>query len=154
MQNLKRSSLSGFGAGIVVFIGIILTLPVHSTLQCPTGGVSQGSFAVIDVTVLDGEVFRQWWDVWIANGPAWQVGHNPDPSENLPRLDGRDHTLFPGLIDAHVHTFGTTLNDASRFGVTTILDRFTNPALGAIKRSARQYVPTSHFDGHTHITSR
>lgn len=137
-----------------MFIGIILTLPVPSTLQTPTGGVPQGSFAVIDATVFDGEVFREWWVVWIENGQVRQVGHSLDLPDNLPRPDGRDHTQIPGLIDAHAHTIGTTLNDALRFGVTAVLDQFTDPALGAIKRSARQYVPTSHFDRHTHITSR
>ena len=137
-----------------MFIGMILTLPVPSTLQTPTGGVPQGSFAVVDVNVLDGEVFREWWVVWIENGQVRQVVHRVDLPDNLPRRDGRDHTQIPGLIDAHVHTFGTTLNEALRFGVTTVLDQFTDPALVAIKRSARQYIPTSHFDGHTHITSR
>ncbi len=51
-RNLIGRSLSGFGAGIVVFIGMILTLPVPSTLLSPTEDVPQGSFAVIDVTVL------------------------------------------------------------------------------------------------------
>ena len=44
---------------------------------------------------------------------------------------------MPGLIDSHVHTFGTTLNDAIRFGVTSVLDQFTDPALAASKRAAR-----------------
>ena len=139
-RNLIRRSLSGFCAGIVVFIGIILTLPVPSDLQSPVGDVPQGSFAVIDVTVFDGEVFRESWDVWIDNGQIRQVGNNLNLPDNLPRLDGRYHTLIPGLIDAHVHTFGTTLNDALRFGVTTVLDQFTDPSLVANKRSARQEI--------------
>ncbi|MXW82352.1 MAG: hypothetical protein F4X05_07145 [Rhodothermaceae bacterium] len=153
-RNLIKSSLSGFGAGIVVFIGIILTLPVPSTLQTPMGGVPQGSFAVVDVTVFDGEVFREWWVVWIENGQVRQVGHGLDLPDNFPRRDGHDHTQIPGLIDAHVHTIGTTLSDALRFGVTAVLDQFTDPILVATKQSARQYVSTSHFDRHTHITSR
>lgn len=139
-RNLIGCSLSGFGAGIVVFIGIILTLPVPSTLLSPAEDVPQGSFAVVDVTVFDGEVFREWLDVWIENGKVRHVGQNLDLPDELPRLDGRDHTLIPGLIDAHVHTFGTTLNDALRFGVTTVLDQFTDPALVATKRSARQEI--------------
>lgn len=127
----------------MVIVGIILTLPVPSTLQSPTEGVPQESFAVVDVTVFDGEVFREWWDVWIENGQVRHVGQNLDLPDNLPRLDGRDHTLIPGLIDAHVHTFGTTLNDALRFGVTTVLDQFTDPALVATKRAARLEIGVS-----------
>ena len=44
---------------------------------------------------------------------------------------------MPGFVDAHVHTFGGTLNDAVRFGVTTVLDQFTDPRLAASKRAAR-----------------
>ncbi|MXY07119.1 MAG: amidohydrolase family protein [Rhodothermaceae bacterium] len=139
-RNLLRRSLSGISVGIVVFVGIILTLPVPSTLLSPTEDVPQESFAVVDVTVFDGEVFRERWDVWIESGQVRQVGQNLDLPDNLPRLDGRAHTLIPGLIDAHVHTFGTTLNDALRFGVTTVLDQFTDPALVAPKRAARQEI--------------
>ena len=137
-----------------MFIGIVLTLTVLSTLLTPTGGVPQGRFAVVDVTVFDGEVFREWWVVWIENGQVRQVGHSLDLPDNLPRRDGRDYTQIHGLIDAHVHTIGTTLNDALRFWVTVVLDQFTDPILVATKQSARQYVSTSHFDRHTHITSR
>jgi nucleotide-binding universal stress UspA family protein len=36
-------------------------------------------------------------------------------------------TLLPGLIDAHVHSYGGARKDALRFGVTTVLDMFRPP---------------------------
>ena len=83
--------------------------------------------------------------MWIENGQVRQVGHSLDLHDNLRRPGGRDHSLIPGLINAHMHTIGTTLNDALRFGVTAVLDQFTDPVLVATKQSAHQYVPTSHL---------
>jgi predicted amidohydrolase YtcJ len=44
-------------------------------------------------------------------------------------VDGKGHTILPGLIDAHVHCFGesSTLALCLKFGVTTILDMFNEP---------------------------
>ena len=46
-------------------------------------------------------------------------------------IDGRGMTLLPGLIDAHTHSFGPVLEDALNFGVTTVLDMFTEPTTAA-----------------------
>lgn len=47
-------------------------------------------------------------------------------------IDGTGKTLLPGLIDAHTHVFGTALERALRFGVTTELDMFTS--VGTLKQ--------------------
>ncbi len=46
-------------------------------------------------------------------------------------LDGTGHTLMPGLIDSHTHTWGTALEQALNYGVTTVLDMFTDHAWAA-----------------------
>ncbi len=46
--------------------------------------------------------------------------------ENVTLIDGAGGTVLPGLIDAHTHSYGSSLNDALRFGVTTSLDMFTD----------------------------
>ena len=46
-------------------------------------------------------------------------------------IDGRGMTLLPGLIDAHAHSFGSVLEQALNFGVTTVLDMFTEPTSAA-----------------------
>ncbi len=39
-------------------------------------------------------------------------------------IDGTGKTLLPGLIDSHTHAFGSALERALRFGVTTELEMF------------------------------
>ena len=48
-----------------------------------------------------------------------------------------------GIGNGHVHSFLSTLNDALRFGVTTVLDQSTAPAFAAEKRPAREQVGRS-----------
>ena len=103
----------------------------------PDDAVTEQSFAIVAVKVFDGEAFRSEQDVWVEDGRIRTVGQGLDLPEGLPRVDGRGQTLTPGLIDSHVHTFGTTLEDAVRFGVTSVLDQATDPALAASKRPAR-----------------
>ena len=123
--------------GVAVFIGVLATLPVPQAAEGPARGVPQETFAIVDVTVFDGEAFRQGWDVWVEDGRIRHAGQKLDLPEELPRLDGRGYTLVPGLIDGHVHSFLSTLGDALRFGVTTVLDQFTDPAFAAAQRPAR-----------------
>lgn len=61
--------------------------------------------------------------------------------------DGRDRTVIPGLVDAHVHTDDEFRNDALRFGVTTELDMFGDPTqLPAAKRRRRSLRRTDRAD--------
>ena len=103
----------------------------------PDGAVPEESFALVAVTIFDGDAFRRDQDVWVEDGRIRAVGQALKLPDGLARVDGHGQTLMPGLIDSHVHTFGTTLNDAIRFGVTSVLDQFTDPALAASKRAAR-----------------
>ncbi|WP_423927177.1 CIA30 family protein [Candidatus Palauibacter sp.] len=100
----------------------------------------QSRFAIVDVTLFDGEAFRRNQDVWIEDGRVRRLGPRLRLPEDLPRVDGRGHTVLPGLIDGHVHTFGGTLGDALRFGVTSVLDQFTDPALLPGAKSARDHI--------------
>ncbi len=126
-------------AAVGVFVGTLMALPEPSA---PGRGAAdelpEGSFAVIGATVFDGEAFRADHDVWVEDGRIRAVGASLEIPDDVARVDGSGRSLVPGLIDAHVHTFGTTLNDAVRFGVTTVLDQFTDPALAASKRAARE----------------
>ena len=131
-------SLGWVLAGIVVFVGVLVTLPVPEVAEAPAPAMHEEDFAVVDVTLFDGEAFRQGWDVWVEGGRIKHVGQRLDLPEELPRLDGRGYTLTPGLIDGHVHSFLSTLNDALRFGVTTVLDQFAPPAFVAERRPARE----------------
>ena len=134
-----------FGAvAALVFMGISMARPEPAARGGSAASGSQddampeGSFAVTGVKVFDGEAFRPDHDVRVEDGRVRAVGPALDLPEGLARVDGRGRTLVPGLIDGHAHTFGSTLSDAVRFGVTSVLDQFTHPALAASKRSARE----------------
>ena len=132
---------------VAVFVGALATLPVPELADAPALEAPEGRFAVVDATVFDGEAFRPHQDVWVEDGRIRRVGGRLKLPDDLPLLDGRGHTLLPGLIDGHVHTFGGTLGDALRFGVTTVLDQFTDPAVAAGAHAARDTVaPTRDAD--------
>ena len=142
---VKRAVAYG-AAAVMVFVGTLMALPEPEAPggAAATGGqgdaIPEGTFAVTGATVFDGERFLADHDVRVEDGLIRAVGTALDIPEGVARVDGRGRTLVPGLIDAHVHTFGTTLNDAVRFGVTSVLDQFTDPALAASKRAARETV--------------
>jgi imidazolonepropionase-like amidohydrolase len=50
-------------------------------------------------------------------------------------VDARGMTLLPGLIDCHVHAFGDALVEALTFGVTTVVDMFTDRSFAATWRA-------------------
>jgi len=137
---LVGRSLTWLVVGVAVFTGVLATLPVPEAAEGPARGVPEETFAIVDVKAFDGEAFRQGWDVWIEDGRIRHAGQRLDLPEDLPRVDGRGHTLIPGLIDGHVHSFLSTLGDALRFGVTTVLDQSTDPAFAAAMRPAREEV--------------
>ena len=137
-RTVRRAVAYGVAA-VGLFVGTLMALPEPSAPgQGAAGEMPEGSFAVIGATVFDGETFRADHDVWVENGRIRAVGAALEIPDDVPRVDGSGRTLLPGLIDAHVHTFGTTLNDAVRFGVTSVLDQFTDPELAASKRAARE----------------
>ena len=137
VRHLIGGSPTWLVIGVAVFTGVLATLPVPQAAEGPARGVPQETFAIVDVTVFDGEAFRQGWDVWVEDGGIRHAGQKLDLPEELPRLDGRGYTLVPGLIDGHVHSSLSTLRDALRFGVTTVLDQSTDPAFAAAHRAAR-----------------
>ena len=124
--------------GTALFVAVLAVLPEPAApAEAADGAPPEVSFAIVDVKVFDGEAFRPELDVWVEDGRIRRVGRALDLPADLARVDGRGRTLVPGLIDGHVHTFGSTLNDALRFGVTTVLDQFSDPQLVASKRAAR-----------------
>ena len=136
--NTRRSLWIGLLA-LAAFVGVLLTLPEPPEPAPPeTGAVLETNFAVVGVLLFDGTEFRPNHEVWIRDGRIHRVGQRLSLPDDLPRLDGRGHTLTPGLLDAHIHALGTALEDSLRFGVTTVLDQFTTTDFAAAKRPARE----------------
>ena len=127
------------GRSAIAVVNLVF-LPMAMLSGLWPGGVPEETFALVDVAAFDGEAFRQGWDVWVEDGRIRHAGQRLDLPDDVPRLDGRGHTLIPGLIDGHVHSFPSTLGDALRFGVTTVLDQSTDPAFAQTMRPAREEV--------------
>lgn len=136
--NTRRSLWIGLVA-FAAFVGVLLTLPEPPEPVAPeTGSALETNFAVVEVLLFDGTEFRPNHEVWIRDGRIHRVGQRLSLPDDLPRLDGRGHTLAPGLMDSHIHALGTALADSLRFGVTTVLDQFTTTDFAAEKRPARE----------------
>ena len=127
-------SLAYVGVGTGLFMGVLMALPEPAPPEAREDILPEASFAIVRAKVFDGEAFRPEQDVWVEDGRIRGVGRWLALPPDLARVDGRGRTLVPGLIDGHVHTFGSTLNDALRFGVTTVLDQATDPQLVTAKR--------------------
>lgn len=97
------------------------------------GGVAPddgGVTAVRDVRVFDGESVTPGGTVVIRGDSIAAVGPDVAVPEGAAVVEGAGRTLLPGLIDAHAHTFAPSMLEASlAFGVTTVLDMFTDPTM-------------------------
>ena len=105
------------------------------------------SFVVRHVRVFDGEQVRPDTNVVVDAGVVRVVDQQiPDRWRNLPVVDGTGATLLPGLIDAHTHTRRVSqLQDALRFGVTTVLDMWSPEGDRVLRGAAAQRTDVSDF---------
>jgi imidazolonepropionase-like amidohydrolase len=134
-------------AGIATLVLALLALPS----PVPPGGTAATAapavFVVKDVTLFDGERFHAMRSVLVRDGLIEAVGETVPVPEGAVVVAGEGRTLLPGLIDAHVHVWGGARRDALRFGVTTVLDMFSDPTGLAQARAERTaLVPTDQSD--------
>src|SRR5687767_3368468 len=94
-------------------------------------------FVIVDARVFDGAQLHPRASVQIADGKIEAFAPDLTVPAGYARIDGRGHTLLPGLIDAHAHTWGEARRDALRFGVTTLLDMFSDHRQLAAARAQR-----------------
>jgi imidazolonepropionase-like amidohydrolase len=89
---------------------------------------ASSTFLVHDVRVVDGERVAEHRNVLVRGGLIDRIGGlelTPPPDAEI--IDGRDRSLLPGLIDAHVHlseNMDADLRQAASLGVTTVIDMF------------------------------
>jgi cytosine/adenosine deaminase-related metal-dependent hydrolase len=91
-----------------------------------------GSFILKDVRVFTGDDTIENGFIYVADGKIKGVGEG-FPNENSPTvkvISKPGHTVFPGLIDAHIHADkGNVLGivQSLPFGVTTVMDMHNEP---------------------------
>ncbi len=93
------------------------------------------SIAFTGIRAFDGNRALTGVTVIIRDGIVTEItgaGRSPSIPPGTETIPGEGLTLLPGLIDSHVHVFSTeALQQNLVFGVTTVLDMFTNPQWAA-----------------------
>lgn len=113
----------------------------------PAAAPVPAGLLVRDVHVFDGETLLPRTSVRVRGGRVEAIGRDLDAPAGYEVLDGNGGTLLPGLIDAHTHVFGQARRDAARFGVTTLVDMFSDPAgLPAARRERTLVAATDRAD--------
>lgn len=115
-----------------------LRAPPTATVTEPAPASTPTRFVIDGARVFDGEKLWPQASVQVRDGRIEAIAVTLDPPADYARIDARGQSLLPGLIDAHVHTWGNARRDALRFGVTTILDMFSDHRQLADARRARE----------------
>jgi imidazolonepropionase-like amidohydrolase len=86
---------------------------------------------IVNAKVFDGAASRDWTSVRFADGLITECAVASAAQEGDEVIDAAGGTVLPGLIDAHVHLVPGALAQSLTFGVTTVLDMFSQPDLVA-----------------------
>ncbi|MFK7887662.1 MAG: amidohydrolase family protein [Gammaproteobacteria bacterium] len=133
-NNLSRAFFVGVGVISAGMLLLILALPTTNPAATP----GNTTIAIVGAKVFDGQRWLADTDILIEAGRISAMGSALDLPDGARRVDARDLSVLPGLIDAHVHSYGGALRDSVRFGVTTNFDMFTAPVGLPQTRAARE----------------
>ena len=125
-----------------VLLAGLTPLPLNS------GSQQSVTTAIKDVRIFNGEEIIPSGTVIIEGGQIRHVGKAVSIPKGTRIVNGKGHTLLPGLFDCHVHVWAEqNLKQSLIFGVTTVVDMFMNvETMIEIKKSqADQNVPDSAF---------
>ncbi len=86
---------------------------------------------IVNAKVFDGTKSQDWTSVRFVDGLITTCSVASAAREGDDVIDAGGGTVLPGLIDAHVHLVPGALAQSLTFGVTTVLDMFSQPDLVA-----------------------
>ncbi|WP_026422654.1 amidohydrolase family protein [Actinokineospora inagensis] len=89
--------------------------------------MSTGATTIVNARVFDGARSTDWTSVRFAGGLITECSAGSVAREGDEVVDAGGGTVFPGLIDAHVHLVPGAIAQSLTFGVTTVLDMFSKP---------------------------
>ena len=130
---------------VALAIATVLTLLPAPRISHKPASVTSNSIPLIEepvliknATVFTGDEFINNINIEMNNGVITSIdsalnGSKTNDSaatfETRRTIDASGKTLIPGLIDAHTHSFGSSLESALNFGVTTQIDMFSSPTI-------------------------
>ncbi|MFK8053786.1 MAG: CIA30 family protein [Woeseiaceae bacterium] len=132
-------------ATAVIFTVVLFILPTRQseTPEALPADAATNDTVIAGVTLFDGKGWQENTNVVIRDGQIKDITTGEYKLDGNV-IDGADRFLIPGLIDAHTHSYGSARSDAQRFGVTTMLDMFSAPALLPPARATRdQFEPAT-----------
>src|SRR5688500_3938327 len=117
---------------VVVVVIVVAALHAHAAPAAEAAIIRHAR-------IFDGSAVTEDLDVLVRDGGSAQLGQNLDAGD-AQVIDAAGKTLFPGLIDAHVHIQSPdVLRQAAAFGVTTELDMFMSVALAKELRAEENF---------------
>ncbi|WP_406672108.1 CIA30 family protein [Natronospira sp.] len=132
--------MAGFLLAVLLFFFLLPT--PQTPVQHADGDMIMGN-----VRIFDGERLLEDHQVRIRDGLIAAVEPASADPDEAGFIDGQDGFLMPGLIDSHVHVFGSAREDALRFGVTGMIDLFTDHRqLPSFKEDRDSRQPTRRAD--------
>ncbi|MBW8368867.1 MAG: amidohydrolase family protein [Arenimonas sp.] len=142
----RLQAVLAVAVGVLVLALVAMPDPAAPP-AAPAPKASAREFVVRDVRLFDGERFHDRQSVHVRDGRIVAVGESIPLAKGVAVVEGAGRTLLPGLVDAHVHTWDAARRDALRFGVTTMLDMFSDPVtLGSARTQRESPDPTDRAD--------
>jgi len=128
-------------------LGVLPLLPEPERASRENPDPSDPGTAIVNARVFDGEDVHENVSLLIVDGRVRALEPDLETPTAARIIDAAGRTVLPGLIDGHVHSFGTARADALRFGVTTVLDMFRPPFDFVQTRAERtSFDPTGRAD--------
>ncbi len=114
-------------ASAVLLAGLMVALaPTTAEGSSNTRTSAPTDFIIRNARVFDGARIWPMASVHVRDGRIVEFAPRMQAAPGVAVVEAAGRTLLPGLIDAHVHTWGDARRDALRFGVTTELDMFSD----------------------------
>jgi len=131
---IKHISITLTAIIALALTALILMLPTPEN----TASEDSGSETFITNVQLmqDGKILKGQ-TILIEDGLIEKIGAGLEPADNSNVIDGTGLTALPGLIDSHTHSYGSSLEDALKFGVTVNMDMFSDFSALTGARSSR-----------------
>lgn len=130
---------------IIVVLAVVLLLPTPEQKTA----TDDNSFVLGPVQIFDGERVLQATYIEVKDGMIVAM-HDDKPDRSVRWVDGNNHWIIPGLIDAHVHAWGDALEQSLQRGVTTVIDMFGDPnflAQNQTQRATTEFTATADMYG-------